>query len=61
VINVLASFGVFHGDLEELLHGGIVTVIMILGGIKHILGNAHEIQFNQIKNVKLINLLIFCL
>ena len=44
VVNVLASFGVFHGDLEELFHCWIVSVVVIFARIQHALWYAHLID-----------------
>lgn len=49
VIDILAAFGVFHSDLEELFHGGVISMIIIFVGVKHIFGDAHGIQFIQNK------------
>jgi hypothetical protein len=46
VIDVLAALGVFHGNLEELLHGRIISVVVIFVRVKHVFGNAHGIEYD---------------
>ena len=41
VIDVLAAPGVFHGDLDKLLHRWIVSMVMVFVGIQHVLWDAH--------------------
>ena len=47
VVDVLAALGVFHGDLDELFHGGVVAMVVVFVGVKHAFGDAHLLNYRR--------------